>query len=144
MFWGHASPNYRHATIKWFLIREKGSSGSATINLETMQITTNGKDMPLDAKNLARLFGIAAATEHDIVVFGTLVEFLRASRDGGLPPPNHHGHSLPEPLPGYMQHLATGFSLRPLELAWIAGWSGLGILGLVIANSIRHRETDQA
>jgi hypothetical protein len=127
MLWGHASPKYRHAKIEWFLFREEESIGNATIDLEKLQIARSGKVMPLDTKNLLNLFEISDATAQDRLMVGTLAEFLQAAKDGDLPRPNHHGHSLPKPLPGRMQHFATGFSLSPLELTWVIVWSGFGL-----------------
>nr|CAP47706.1 putative integron gene cassette protein [uncultured bacterium] len=144
MLWGHVSPKYSHAKIEWSLFHEKESNGNATIDLEQMQITRNGEVTSLDAENLSHLLGIFDATDHEIVRVETLFDFLQAAKNGDLPRPNHHGHSLPVLLPGHMQHFATGFSLRPLELAWVVGWSGLGILGVTSAINSKRGKATQA
>lgn len=143
MLSGHESPNYRNAKIKWFLFREEANRGEATINLENMQIVWDGDATSLNPENIVRLFGITAPTDQDTLMANALLEFLHSARDGKLPLPNHHGHSLPEPLSGRMQHFATGFSLLPVELAWLIGWAGFGIVGLFRARGHRPNTTAQ-
>lgn len=95
-----------------------------------MRIVGDGDSTPLNPENISSLLGITASTEEDTRMADALVEFLQSARDGNLPRPNHHGHSMSEPISGHMQHFATDFSLRPMELAWLVGWVAFGILGI--------------
>jgi len=130
MLSGHVSPNYRSARIDWFLYREHQNIGEATVDLENMLVAREGNATRLNPESISRLFGITNPTDQDKLLADAFVKFLQAARDGNLPRPNHHGHSMSEPLPGHMQHFATGFSLRPLELAWTVGWIACGMMML--------------
>lgn len=100
MLSGHVSPNYRSAKIEWSLYREHPNRGEATIDLKNMQIVGEGNATQLNPESILRLFGIADSTDQDKLMADASVKFLQAARDGNLPGPNHHGHSMAEPLPG--------------------------------------------
>lgn len=138
MAWGHASPKYRSVEIDWFLWREEESVGEAVVDLDASLITGSGDSAPLDARSLATLFEITDPVEQDDLLFAKMLEFLDAAKEGKLPRPNHHGHSLPEPFPGRMQHFASGVSLRPLGLLWVICWSAFGIVR--VFNHKRNRK----
>jgi len=125
--WGQVSPKYRSAEIDWLLFQKKESTGHAFLDLDHMLIVQGSKSIRLDANTLSSLFGISGTAHNDKVLATTIFNFLQAAQNGTLPPPRHHGYSLPEPFSGRMHHFANGVSLRPLELIWVAVWSGFGL-----------------
>jgi len=129
--WGNSSPRYRHSEIDWFLYNRERSEGKAEIDLGNLQIVQGGNAVSLDSANLLRLFGISDPTEDDTLVVEALVEFFESAREGRLPRPNHHGHRLSEPLPGWMQHFAIGLAIQPMGMIWLVSWTWFGIQGLL-------------
>lgn len=144
MVWGHASPRYRKLEIDWVIFRDGESKGQAVIDLNEMQILHGTQNSPLNADSLCSLIGLTNTTNGEGLMVTTLIDFLESAREGTLPPPNHHGYSLPKPLPGKMQHFATGFSLRPLELAWVGAWSIFGLFGWIKPKHIADDSAKQA
>lgn len=138
MLWGNASPKYPSAEIDWLLFQKKESSGHALLDLDHMLIVEGSKSICLDANALSNLFGISSTAHNDKVLATAVFDFLQAAQNGNLPPPRHHGHTLPEPFPGRMQHGASGMSLCPLELIWVAVWSALGLRRLIKSRHIEH------
>jgi hypothetical protein len=126
--WGHISPKYHELQMDWFLYGDDGSEGQAVVDLDQMQITHDGHAVPLTVDNLCSLVGVPDSSKDENANITTLVQFFQSAHEGTLPVPNHHGHSLPEPLPDRMQHFATGPAVRPPELIWVVIWSLFGLV----------------
>ncbi|MEP3479109.1 MAG: hypothetical protein ABJZ55_07680 [Fuerstiella sp.] len=127
--WGHNSPRYHQVAIHWHLVlTQRTIEGQAVADLAEMQLHLDHKIQSLSIENLCTLFGVTGQPDNEIIA--DLYAFLESARDGALPPPSHHGHSFPDPLPGRMQHFASGPSIRPPELAWVVSWCGIGALAL--------------
>ncbi len=144
MIWGHASPRYRTVEIEWVMFRHGESTGQAVIDLKEMQISHGTQTSPLNADTLGSLIGFPNTSNGRNVMVTSLMDFLQSAGQGTLPPPSHHSYSLPEPIPGRMQHFATGSSLRPLELIWIVAWSICGLFGWIRPKGIAYEEAKQA
>lgn len=144
MTWGRVSPKYRKVEIDWAIFRNGQSTGQAIIDLEHNQIFHDGRTFPLNPDALCNLVGIPNETETESAICTALDAFLQSARDGTLPKPNHHSYSLAKPLEGRLQHGATGFSLRPLELVWVAVWSIFGVSRCVTSKHPRNVGATQA
>ena len=144
MMWGHVSPQYREAEMDWLLFGDGGNEGHAVVDLDHMQIAHDGHTVPLTAEHVCSLFGVSGSNDGEQALSSALVQFFQSARDGSLPLPNHHGHSLPDPLPGRMQHFAIGPAIRPLELFWVVAWSIAGLCQLFTRQRISVGKTQQA
>ncbi|QDS93574.1 hypothetical protein FF011L_23470 [Roseimaritima multifibrata] len=130
LLWGHVCPAYKAVELEWEMFHVAEHKGGATLDLEQMTVVAGDKTTAIDEDSLSALLGFSTANPRDAEHVATLLKFLRSANDGTLPPPSHHGHELPEPLPGRMQHFASGASIPPLQLLWMIAWlmSGLWIL----------------
>ena len=128
--WGHRSPRYQQVSIDWSLTHaQQSGEGQVVANLREMQLYHKNEVRTLDLNSLSTLFGVGGEPESKAVA--ELYAFLECARDGLLPLPSHHGHSFSDPLPGRMQHFASGPSIRPFELAWVIAWCGFGAIALI-------------
>lgn len=132
LLWGNVSPAYKAVELEWEMFQVHEHKGRATLDLDQMTMVVGNKTTDIDEKSLSALIGFPTANPHDAEQVATLLRFLHAAGDGTLPPPNHHGHELSEPLPGHMQHFASGIFIPALQLFWIIGWSAVGIGGLLL------------
>ncbi len=126
--WGHMSPRYREVEIEWLIFDDSESAGKAVVDLDQMQIDQDGYAVPLTPDDIGKLIGLNDPNSNAVVT--ALLQFLHSAREGTLPVPNHHGHSLPEPLPGRIHHFAIGPAIRPLGLVWVLMWSVAGLIRL--------------
>lgn len=127
LLWGHTSPAYQTVAIEWEMYHGNQGKGQASLDLEQMGIVAHDQTTDITEKSLSTLLGFSTANPREAEQVATLLSFLESARDGTLPPPRHHGYALPEPLPGYMQHFATGTSIPPLQLIWVIVWSAIGL-----------------
>lgn len=130
MLSGHNSPKYERARFKWYIFRENESSGETWIDLNRMSLTHKGRSIQVNVKNLLKLFGYDSATQEDLSYLESFVSLISAANNGELPPPRHHTYQLEDPLDGYLQHVASGWSVPILTLIWIMFWSMVGCFGL--------------
>ena len=140
VLWGNRSPHYRKADLQWnfFRIGHENREGTLAIDLQSMSFENAGKMIPLNPDSLSFIFELKKPSEREEIIVKSLFDFLKAARDGGIPRPNHHGHRLPDPLPGSLQHSATGCALMPIELAWVGGWTLFGIFSIIRSRKQRH------
>jgi hypothetical protein len=142
--WGHMSPRYHEVQIDWQLFGDKGSEGQAVVDLDQMLLHHDGHTVLLTADSLGSLVGLSNSNDNNNAIVTGLIQFFQSAREGTLPLPNHHGHSLPEPLPGRMQHFAMGPAIRPLGLFWVFAWSIVGLSRSFTRQRILVGETEQA
>jgi hypothetical protein len=116
------------------MFHPSGHQGRAVLDLKQMAIVKSNKTISVDEQSLSALLGFSATNPRDAERVATLLRFLQSARDGTLPPPNHHGHELPEPLSGYLQHFASGTSIPPLQLIWMLAWMAFGLSRLLLRN----------
>lgn len=144
MAWGRVSPKYRKVEIDWTIFQHGQSEGQAIIDLEHNQILHDGRTFPLNPVALCSLVGIPNETESESEICTALDDFIQSARDGTLPKPNHHSYSIAEPLAGRLQHSATGFSLGPLELVWVAVWTIFGVSRCIASKGSQDAGATQA
>ena len=140
--WGHVSPRYHKVQIDWLLFGEMGTEGQAAVDLDQMLLHHDGHTVLLTTDTIGSLVGVSNSDDNSIV--NGLIQFFQSAREGTLPLPSHHGHSLPEPLPGRMQHFAMGPAIRPLELLWVFSWSIAGLARFFTRERILAGETELA
>jgi len=140
--WGHKSPRYHEVQVDWLLFGDEASEGKAVVDLDSMLIAHDGHVVPVTADSICSVIGVPHPSDDEEAIITVLVRFIQSAREGTLPVPNHHGHSLPEPLPGRMQHFALGHAIRPLELHWVVTWSVWGLVRIFMPQRTAVAETE--
>lgn len=141
MMYGGVSPVYDRISMKWSL--HPGyvgrSEGKVVLDLASNTINEAGHSVALDSDRLLDVLGIPDRPANRATL-KYLLDTLDDCHKGRVPRPSHLGYHLEQPMPGYMQHVALGYSVDYYLLTWVGIWSLAVIIGALWGWSFERLE----
>ena len=116
---------YRSLRFEWFSFDSQAnqSEGKGTLRLPSLAYdSSRGTGILTRAVLSGWLLGGTNGTPRALQSVNAVFGFIEDAGRGTLPAPSHHGHTLQQPVRGYIQHFSLGSGVSGLVYAWICLW----------------------